>query len=96
VAEAVAELLKAVALSPFDARARRLLARGLRGTGDVARAEEELRASLFCREDAGTRLELADLLFARGRSAEAREEAGRVLLADPGSAAARKLLEDRR
>ena len=59
------------------------------------RAEEELRASLYCREDAAVRLELADLLLARGRAAEARAEGARVLLADPGNAAARKLVEDR-
>jgi tetratricopeptide (TPR) repeat protein len=95
VAGAATELLKAVALLPFDARAHLLLARALRGRGDVDRAEEELRASLYCREDAPVRLELAELLLARGRSAEARAEGARVLQADPGNAAARKLVEDR-
>jgi Flp pilus assembly protein TadD len=68
---AAAELQKASALVPFDPGVRVLLARALRGRGDVARAEEELRASLFCREDGEVRRELADLLRAQGRAAEA-------------------------
>jgi tetratricopeptide (TPR) repeat protein len=95
MAEASAELLRATVLEPFDGRAHLLLARALRGRGDVVRAEEELRTSLYCREDPAARLELADLLLARGRGAEARAEAARVLAVEPANAAARKIVEDR-
>ena len=95
VEAAVAELLRAVSRDPFAARAHSLLARALRRRGEVARAEEELLASLYCREDTAVRMELADLLQARGRDLEARAQASRVLLAEPNNAAARRLLEDR-
>jgi hypothetical protein len=40
------------------------------------------------------RVELAELLLASGRAAEARAEAQRVLQLDPENAAARRILED--
>jgi predicted Zn-dependent protease len=94
-ASAAAELLRATVLDPFDPRPHLLLARASRGRGDVVRAEDELRASLYCREDPAVRVELADLLLARGQESEARKEAARVLEVEPGNAAARRLLEDR-
>jgi tetratricopeptide (TPR) repeat protein len=94
-AAAQPEFASAIALNPFDARARRLLARALRQKGEPAKAESELRLSLLCRDDASVRLELAELLASLGRPEEAREEARRVLLRDPGNAAAQKLAGDR-
>jgi hypothetical protein len=72
-AGAAVELQKASALDPFDSRVHLLLARASRSRGEVTRAEEELRASLFCREDPAVRIELADLLRAQGREAEVRK-----------------------
>jgi Flp pilus assembly protein TadD len=95
MAGAAAELGHAVTLDPFDPRPRLLLARALRGRGDVARAEEELKNALHCREDPLVRMDLADLLLAQGRGEEARAEATRVLALDPANAAARRLLVDR-
>ena len=53
----------------------------------------EVRVSLWCRDDRAVRLELAGLLREMGRGAEARAEAEKVLKADPASAAARTFLE---
>jgi Tfp pilus assembly protein PilF len=86
------ELQEAVALAPFNADAHALQARSLRARGEVARAEEALRASLYCRDEPSVRMELADLLLAQGRGEEARAEAARVLRREPGHAGARKLL----
>ena len=72
-AAAAVELAAATGLAPFDAEAHSLLARALRARGEVARAEAELRASLYCREDSVVRTELADLLMAEGRTADARK-----------------------
>ena len=73
VAAAAVELASAVVLAPFDAETHALLARALRGRGEVARAEAELRASLYCRDDNAVRTELMDVLMAQGRTAEARK-----------------------
>jgi len=94
-AGASVELQEAVALAPFGAGAHALLARALRARGEVARAEEELRASLHCREEPAVRMELADLLLAQGRGREARTEAARVLRSDPAHMGALKMLADR-
>ena len=48
--------------------------------------------SLWVRDDAAVRAELAALLGAMGKHAEAKAEAQRVLKTDPGDAAARALL----
>ncbi len=70
-AAAALELASAIALAPFDPEGHALFARSLRARGEVGRAEAELRASLHCREDSAVRTELADLLMAQGRGAEA-------------------------
>ena len=73
MAAAAVELLSATGLAPFDPETHALLARALRARGEVARAEAELRASLYCRDDNAVRTELADLLMAQGRTVDARK-----------------------
>jgi len=92
---ALRSLNRAVYLDPHDPRVHLLLARAHRAAGDTERALGELHMSLWSREDPAVRLELAELLRAAGRDAEARVEAERVLGADPGNEAARRLLEGR-
>jgi Flp pilus assembly protein TadD len=90
---AVRELMRAVYLDPYGARAHLLLARAHRAQGDAEKALAELRASLWCRDDPAVRTELAAYLAELGRLAEARREARRVLEAEPGNAAAKALAE---
>lgn len=91
---ALAELNRAAYLDPYSRTVHLLLARlrQLRGERDEALAE--LRTALWAREDPVVRLELAALLKELGRGAEARAEAQKVLQTEPGSAAAKRLLED--
>jgi len=86
------ELTRAAYLDPHAPRVHLLLARAHRRRGDRDKALGELRMSLWCRDDAAVRLELAGLLKEMGRDAEAQAEARRVLETDPTSEAARKLL----
>jgi len=90
---ALAELTRAAYLDPYGARVHRRLARVHRRRGEAEKALAELRMSLWCREDAGVRLELAGLLKELGRAAEAKLEARRVLEGDPGNEEARRLAE---
>jgi tetratricopeptide (TPR) repeat protein len=90
---ALRELSQAAYVNPYDGRAHLLLARAQREQGDLEKAINELRVSLWCREDPTVRLELAALLKKTGKSAEARTEAQKVLKAQPDNAAARDLVE---
>jgi Flp pilus assembly protein TadD len=74
VAGALSGLARAALLDPYAARPHHLLARAHRLRGDSAKAIEELRMALWCRDDPVVRRELAELLRALGRG----EEAGRV------------------
>jgi hypothetical protein len=51
--------------------------------------------SLWCRDDAAVRLELAVVLRDLGRVSEAKAEAERVLRTDPSKAEARQIVEGR-
>jgi len=90
---ALRELTRAAYLDPYSARAHELLARAHLQRGEKERALGELQMSLWCRDDAAVRLQLARLLADLGRSAEARAEAEKVLKGDPGNEAARALLK---
>jgi tetratricopeptide (TPR) repeat protein len=89
------ELRRATAADPFNPRAHLQLARLLRQRAEFDNAVAELRMALWCREDVSVRVELAQLLKALGRDAEARAEAARALKADPANEAARKLAAGR-
>lgn len=88
---AVAELTRAVYLDPHGARGHLLLGRAHRARGDAAAALQELRMSLWCRDDASVRVELAELLLELGMDEEARREAERVLEGDPDNERALRL-----
>ena len=92
---ALNNLNRAVYLDPHDPRVHLLLARTHHAAGETEKALAELRMSLWAREDAAVRLELAELLWAAGRQAEARAEAEKVLVADPANDAARRIVEPR-
>ena len=87
------ELLQAVYLDPYSYQGHVSLARSYRAGGEMERAVGELRLALWCRDDAAVRLELAQGLDQLGRLAEAQQEARRVLETDPGSVAARALVD---
>jgi tetratricopeptide (TPR) repeat protein len=92
-AAAFSELTRAAYLDPYSSRVHLLLARAHRSRGDVSEALGELRMSLWCREDSAVRAELSLYLAELGRTSEAKEEARRVLKADPENAAAKQVLE---
>ncbi len=87
------ELTQAAYVNPYDARAHLMLGRAERERGNLDKAVNELRVSLWCRDDNAVRLELAALLKQLGRSAEARAEAQKVLKSDAGNASARELAD---
>lgn len=87
------ELTQAAYLDPHAPRVHLLLSRAHRARGQTDKALNELRMSLWCRDDTAVRLELAALLKEAGREGEARAEAGKVLKLEPDNASARKLLE---
>lgn len=94
-AGALAELSRAAVLDPYGARTHRLLARTYQKLGDNDKALAELRMSLWCREDASVRLELAQRLLELGRKSEARSEAETLLRSEPENAGARRVLESK-
>lgn len=90
--EAIAELRRAVYLSPYDADAHLLIGRiHLRG-GRTADAIDALKISIWSEDGAPARTALAQA-YLTGRNAEAaRAELGRALELDPGSVEATELL----
>lgn len=90
--EAMAELRRAVYLSPYEAEAHRLIGRiHLRG-GRLADAVNALKISIWSEETAASRLALAEAYVKLQNTAAARTELQRVLVLDPGSADAKRLL----
>jgi Flp pilus assembly protein TadD len=87
--EAVAELRRAVEISPANAQGWRALGAALRQLADVRGAEAALRKALEQRQgDADALDALADLLIGQGRDEEARQIALELARAEPGSARA--------
>jgi tetratricopeptide (TPR) repeat protein len=90
--EAMAELRRAVFLSPYEAQAHLMIGRiHLRG-GRVAEAVNALKISIWSEETAAARLALAEAYVKQQNTAAARIELQRVLSLDPASAEAKKLL----
>jgi Flp pilus assembly protein TadD len=69
---ALGELSRAVLLDPFAPRPHLLAGRARLARGEDEAAIAALRTALWCRDDPAVRRELAALLHAKGRAAEAR------------------------
>ena len=90
--EALAELRKAVFLSPYEARAHLLIGRiHLRG-GRPADAVDAFKISIWSEDHAPAHVYLAEAYLKTGDTANARAEVQRALVLDPASADAKRLL----
>jgi tetratricopeptide (TPR) repeat protein len=90
--DAIAELQRALYLSPYDADAHLLLGRTLLRAGRADEAMTALRMSVWSHDSAAARLALAEALVVTKEPGLARAEAMRALLLDPSLAAARALI----
>jgi tetratricopeptide (TPR) repeat protein len=91
-AEALAELRRAVFLSPYESEAHLLIGRILLRGGRVREAIDTLKISVWSRDTPAARLALAEAYVAAREHAAARTEAQAVLAAEPGNSAAAALL----
>jgi len=90
--EAMADLRRAVYLSPYESQAHLLIGRiHLRG-GRAGDAIDALKISIWSEETAAVRLALAEAYVKAGNPEAARREAERALALDPGCEDARRLL----
>lgn len=90
--EALAELQKAVYLSPYEAEPHLLIGRIYLRTGRPRDAIDALKVSVWSQETVEARLALAQALLESGEPAPARNEVLRALEIDPASVAAKGLL----
>jgi tetratricopeptide (TPR) repeat protein len=90
--DAIAELRRALYLSPYDAEAHLLLGRTLLRAGRASEAITALRVSVWSQDSAAARLALAEALEATKDPGLARAEAMRALILDPSLEAARALI----
>jgi Tfp pilus assembly protein PilF/TolB-like protein len=92
--EALAELRKAVYLSPYEAQAHLLIGRiYLRGSRPTD-AVDAFKISIWSEDQAPAHVYLAEAYVKIGDPASARAEAQRALVLDPSSAAAKRLLSE--
>ena len=92
-ADAIAELRRAVYLSPYDADAHLLLARAYLRGGRLNEAIDALKVSIWSRDTIAARLLLAEAYVQARDPISARAELDTLLRMDPGNADARRLLE---
>ena len=90
--EAMAELRRAVYLSPYEAQAHLLIGRIHLRSGRTPDAVDALKISIWSEETAAGRLALAEAYLKLQNTAAAKVELQRVLVLDPSSAEARRLL----
>jgi Flp pilus assembly protein TadD len=90
--EAIAELRRALYLSPYDAEAHLLLGRACLRTGRAAEAATALRLSIWSQDSATAHEILAEALIELKEPAAARAEAMRALVLDPSLERARSLI----
>jgi Tfp pilus assembly protein PilF/TolB-like protein len=92
--EALAELRRAVYLSPYEARAHLLIGRiHLRG-GRPSDAVDAFKISIWSEDQAPAHVFLAEAYLKTGDKVAARAEAQRALALDPSSADAKRLLSE--
>ena len=92
--EALAELRKAVYLSPYEAQAHLLIGRiYLRGSRPTD-AVDAFKISIWSEDQAPAHVYLAEAYVKIGDPVSARAEAQRALVLDPSSAAAKRLLSE--
>ena len=90
--EALAELRKAVYLSPYEAEPHLLIGRIYLRTGRPREAIDALKVSIWSQETAAARVALGQALLDTDDPDAARTEAQRALQLDPASADAKSLL----
>lgn len=91
--EAMAELRRAVYLSPYEAQAHLLIGRIHLRTGRPREAIDALKISIWSEETAAGRLALAEAYLTMKDTAAARGELERALVLDPQSVEAARLLD---
>jgi tetratricopeptide (TPR) repeat protein len=91
--EAMAELRRAVYLSPYEAAAHLLIGRIHLRAGRPADAIDTLKISIWSEDSAAARIALAEAYLAAKNTAAAHAELQRALTLDPSSSDARRLLE---
>jgi tetratricopeptide (TPR) repeat protein len=91
-ADALAELRRAVFLSPYESEAHLLIGRILLRGGRPREAIDTLKISVWSRDTPAARLALAEAYVAARDYTAARTEVQAVLAADPGNTAAAALL----
>ncbi len=90
--QAMAELRRAVYLSPYEAQAHLLIGRIYLRGGRPAEAIDALKISIWSEDTAPAHVALAEAYLKVGKRPAARTELERALAIDPQSAAARRLL----
>ena len=90
--EAIAELRRAIYLSPYNAEAHLLLGRVYLRSGRVADAIGALKISIWSQDTASARIALGEAYLRSGDRTAAREQAERALALAPNSAEAKALL----
>jgi Flp pilus assembly protein TadD len=92
--EALAELRRAVYLSPYEARAHLLIGRIHLRAGRPTDAIDAFKISIWSDDQAPAHILLAEAYLKTGDKAGARSEAQRALTLDPSSADAKRLLSE--
>ena len=91
--EALAELRRAVYLSPYEAAAHLLMGRILLRASRPEDAIDALKISIWSEETAAARIALAEAYIAARNPSAARTELQRALTLDPASSEAKRLLD---
>lgn len=90
--EAIAELRRAVYLSPYEAQAHLLIGRIHLRAGRPQMAIDALKISIWSEDSAPARVALAEAYLKLQNTAAARTELDRALVLDPASADAKRIL----